>query len=182
MSELSDSIAWYFSRLPFLPIPSGIYVTPNDDVRGMDLYASVHRLRAEQRDQYKWSIYGMHRPGTDYIFLAGNAPETTAVHEAIHNMGVHSELLTRVLTEVWAARAKHSLGLLQREVKFREIPIPPSQSESVLRGMGLVNPEGGTTDLVLLVPEGAVPSRTAPSSTLSTVPDWYLVYHPELIG
>lgn len=180
MSDVTEVIGYYYSRLPFLPIPNSIYITPQDDVRAQNLYYAAHQHSAMLRSQGGYSIYGMHAPGTDYIFVAGNAPASTSVHEAVHNMGVHSEAATRAITNMLMMRASMNLGLFSRPIQFTEESIPAPQSTNILRNMGLVNPNGGPTELLRLSPIGIQPG---PIQTYSEhPPEWYLEYHPELVS
>jgi hypothetical protein len=154
-----DQVEQYYSRLPFLKRPKDILVLKNADVQAERLYAATHQYNAGIRmlasntpaGRMNYRLYGMYRPGTDYIMVSGDADPTTVIHEAVHFSGVPNEQRTRFLTQLLARRANMSRGILTRPAHYSEARVSPQDAEEILRGLGMSNPSGAPVELVHLV-------------------------------
>lgn len=146
MTLTKEEIESYYSRAPFLRPPPEILLIKNASIGAERLHHVAHALNSE-----RWNILGMHQMGTDYIVVAGNAKESTPIHEAVHYQGVRNEMVTRVVTRILQTRMHFNLGLLRRPVHYEEVPIPPDQTAHILHSLNLENPSGEQVHLVRLV-------------------------------
>jgi len=152
MAVTKEEVEDLYARVPFLRPPPNVWVLRNAVIDAQRLYDATHRLNSVARDQaMNYKIYGMHQMGTEFVLLAGDSPDTTVLHEAIHYNGVSSEPLTRALTRVVSARAKFNLGVRRRPVTYQPAPVDASARSALLDSMRLGNPSGRDVDLVHLV-------------------------------
>ena len=146
MSLTKEEIEGYYSRAPLLSPPPQILLIKNASIGAERLYHATHALNSE-----RWNILGMHQMGTDSIVIAGNAKESTPIHEAVHYQGVRNEVVTRFITRVLQTRMQFNLGLLRRPVHYEEEPVPPAETAQILHDLHLDNPSGESVHLVRLV-------------------------------
>lgn len=153
MALTREQIEDLYSRIPALTPPPHIFELANAEIGAERLYQAVHSLNASARrlDQERFGILGMQVAGTPFITVSGDSGESTVVHEAVHYMGVRNETATRVITRGLLARARFNLGVTRRQVRYAEMPVPPSERDSFLTSMHLSNPTGGDVQLVHLV-------------------------------
>jgi hypothetical protein len=144
-----EQIEGLFSRVPVLRPPPSVFILGNADIGAERLYDSVHRFNTTVRE--RWHILGMHERGTPFVLIAGDAPELTAIHEAVHYNGVANERATRIISRALYARSQLNLGLRVRPVTYSVAPVGPAEEASFLRSMRLENPSGGNVELVHLV-------------------------------
>lgn len=138
MAVSKEEIEGLYSRIPFLRPPKSIYQLRNSQVEADKLFDATHNLNRIARDVAgRWRIFGMTRLGGDSIFLAGNAPPSTVVHEGVHFNGVASEPLTYAISRALMARAQLNLGLRHRAVHYEQVPVSPAERDSYLRAMRL---------------------------------------------
>lgn len=152
MALTREEIQELYARVPFLTPPPNVYVLENAVIDAARLYDATHRLNAVARDQaVQYRIFGMHQMNTDFVLLAGDAPQTTALHEGIHYNGVSSEPLTRAITRAVYARTKLSLGLRRRPVNYQPTPVDAAERSTFLHSMRLDGPRTSDVDLIHLV-------------------------------
>ena len=154
MALTREEIESLYSRLPMLPPPPNIFSLQNADIGAERLYHAVHQLNRVATDlQTRYRVLGMHQMGTDFILLAGDSPESTVVHEAVHHAGVRSEPATYAITRVLMARARFNMGLRRRPVSYAQVPVSAAERDGFLRSMRLSAAPGESrnVDLVHLV-------------------------------
>ncbi|MBF6555480.1 MAG: hypothetical protein IVW52_04810 [Acidimicrobiales bacterium] len=138
MALTKEQIEDLYSRLPVLPPPPNIFELAGGDIGAERLYHAVHQLNRVATDrQSRFRVLGMHEMGTDFVLLAGDSPESTVVHEAVHHAGVRSEPATYAITRVLMARARFNLGLRRRPVTYSQVPVAPAERDGLLRSMRL---------------------------------------------
>jgi len=98
----------------------------------------------------RYKILGIHQTGTPFVLLAGDAPESTAIHEAVHYAGVSSEPLTRVITRGLQLRASTSLGILRRDVRYDEAQVTQAETAAFLQSMRLSAVPGDARQVELI--------------------------------
>ena len=151
MALTQDQIESLFTRLPMVRPPENIYELANADVSAQRLYDATHQLTAAVRDaEADYHVLGMHLMGTKWITLAGDAPESTVVHEAVHRMGVRSEPATYAITRGLMARAKFNLGLRMRPVHYTAVPVSDGERSAFLDAMHLSLAPGETRSVDLV--------------------------------
>ncbi len=146
MALTKEEIESYYSRAPLLRPPPEILLIKNASIGANQLYEASHAMNSE-----RWNIFGMHQMGTDYIVVAGNAKDSTPIHEAVHYQGIRNEMVTRFMTRLLQTRMQFNLGLLRRPVHYEEVPVPPEQTAQILHDLHLENPSGEAVHLVRLV-------------------------------
>ena len=144
-----EGIEDLYSRVPVVRPPKVIYYLKGAYVEADRLYDATHSYNAALQ-QAAYTVYGMQVWDTPYIMVAGNAPPTTPLHEAIHYSGVKNEAMTRRLTAFLMARSNLNLGLRRRQVHYMETPVDPAMRERILHDLHLSNPSGENFDLVRL--------------------------------
>jgi hypothetical protein len=152
MALTKEQIESLYSRVPLLRPPPSVFILANADVGAQNLYDATHRLNAIARNQAaeEYHILGMHSMGSPSILIAGDAPEMTALHEAVHYQGIRSEPATRVITKALYARSKFNLGLRARPVSYNAVPVDGAERDAFLKSMRLTNPSGQNVELVHL--------------------------------
>ncbi len=152
MALTKAQIEALYSRLPMLRPPPSVFVLANADMGAQNLYDATHRLNAMARDQVeeKYHILGMHQMGSPSILIAGDAPEMTALHEAVHFQGIRSEPATRVITKALYARSKFNLGLRSRPVSYNAVPVEGTERDAFLKSMHLSATPGDARNVELI--------------------------------
>jgi hypothetical protein len=145
MALTKEEIEALYSRVPLLRVPQTIYQLENVEVGADQLYDAAHKLnRATRHSAGGWRIFGFTKIGTDFITLAGNAPPTTPLHEAIHGMGLASEPATYAVTRFAMARARLNLGLFRRPVRYTQVEPTPAEKQAFFDMMHLSVAPGET--------------------------------------
>ncbi len=152
MALTKDQIEALYSRVPMLRPPPSVFVLANADMGAQNLYDATHRLNAMARDQVeeKYHILGMTQMGSPSILIAGDAPEMTALHEAVHFNGVRSEPATRAIARVLYARTKYNLGLRSRPVSYNAVPVGGGERDAFLKSMRLSAAPGDAQNVELI--------------------------------
>lgn len=153
MALTKEQIQDLYSRIPVLTPPPHIFSLSNAEIGAERLFEMTHALNDAGRrmSAERMRILGMHVAGTDWITISGDSGPSTVVHEAVHHMGVRSEVATRAITRGLLARASVNLGFRRRPVSYAPAPVDASERDQFLAAMHLSNPTGGDVQLVHLV-------------------------------
>jgi hypothetical protein len=151
MAVTKGQIESLFTRLPMVRPPANIYELANAEIGADRLYNATHRMNAAFRDQPEsYHIYGMHQQGANFVTIAGDAPESTVLHESIHAMGIRSEQATYAITRGLMARARFNLGILRRPVRYADVPVSGSEYTAYMAAVGLSSAPGESRQATLV--------------------------------
>lgn len=124
-----------------IPPPKHIYIINNGYIT----------TRPHSR-AFKTIVVGMHPVGEQDILLTVASDKKNLIHESIHAMGVNSEILTRILTNIVYLRSEIRLmpPLFSHNIRYVEKPMDKEEVEEYLRSRYLHNINGRDVDLVHL--------------------------------
>jgi len=143
MMMTKEEIEETFSRIN-IPPPKHIYIINNGYITSRSVAPNLKTI-----------VVGMHPIGEEDVVLTVASDKKNLIHESIHTMGINSEILTRLLTNIIYYRSQFRMmpPLFSHQAKYKEVPMNKEEVEDYLRSRYLTNINNKNVDLVHLVLE-----------------------------